>query len=87
MGEEKNFEREVLDRLITIELTLKTLTVACPQCQAKIVTHGEDIVALGASTKSAHHRIDSIYKVVGVICTVVGIVFTALNYIFSHGVR
>lgn len=89
MGEEKSFEREVLDRLITIETTLKSLTVQCPQCQAEIVASGKAIVALESSTKSAHHRIDGIKSTAGLIATIVGTVigavFTLVNFIINRG--
>lgn len=86
---EKEFEREVLDRLITVETLLKTLTVQCPQCQAKLITHGEEIVSLTASTKSAHHRIDGIYQAAGIVAaiisTVVGGIFTIVNFVLHGG--
>lgn len=89
MGEEKPFEREVLDRLITIETTLKNLTVTCPQCQAELIAHGKTIVALDASTKSSHHRIDGIYKAVGIVATIVSTVigglFSFINFILNRG--
>lgn len=91
LGEEKTFEREVLDRLITIETTLRNLTVTCPQCQAELIAHGKAIVALDASTKSAHHRITSIYKIAGIVATIVsaviGAIFTLVNFIIQRGVH
>lgn len=84
MPEEKNFEREVLDRLITIELTLKTLMTTCPQCQSKLAAHGEHLVAVDASTKSAHHRIDGVHKSVGLVATIIGVVFTLLNFVMNN---
>lgn len=89
LGEEKSFEREVLDRLITIETTLKSLTTICPQCQSELITHGKEIVALDASAKSAHHRIDGVYKTAGIVATVVsavvGGIFTLVNFILNRG--
>lgn len=89
MGETKTFEREVLDRLITIETTLKNLTVACPQCQAEIIALGKAVVALDASTKSAHHRVTGIYRTAGIVATivsaVVGGLFTLVNFVLSKG--
>ena len=89
MAAEKPFEREVLDRLITMENKIDTITTLCPQCQNKIDAHGLVLVAIEQSTKSAHHRIDGIYKEVGVISTIVGAVigglFTLLNYLSQKG--
>lgn len=89
MGEEKSFEREVLDRLITIETTLKSLSGTCPQCQTELIAHGKEIVALWASTKSSHHRITSIYKVAGIVATIVssviGGLFVLINFIIQRG--
>lgn len=84
MGDEKTFEREVLDRLITIETTLKTLTVQCPQCQAKLINHGETIVRLAASNESAHHRIDGVYKAASLISAGVGLFISLLNFLFNN---
>ena len=85
MGTEKTFEREVLDRLITMENKIDTITTLCPQCQLKIDAHGLALVAVEQSTKSAHHRIDGIYKEVGIISTMIGTIvggaFTLFNYI------
>ncbi|MDF2499402.1 MAG: hypothetical protein K0Q77_116 [Anaerosporomusa subterranea] len=84
MGEEKSFEREVLDRLITIETTLKSLTVQCPRCQDELIAHGKSIVSLDASTKSAHHRIDGVYKTAGIISATVGLLVSVLSFLFNN---
>lgn len=79
----------MLDRLITIETTLKNLTDTCPKCQSELITIGKEIVALGASAKSAHHRIDGVYKTAGIVATVVsavvGGIFTLVNFILTKG--
>lgn len=89
LGEEKSFEREVLDRLITIETTLKSLTVQCPRCQDELIAHGKSVVSLDASMKSAHHRIDGIKSAAGVmaaiITTTISVMFTLVNFILNRG--
>ncbi|TCL39942.1 hypothetical protein EV210_101140 [Anaerospora hongkongensis] len=84
MGEEKTFEREVLDRLIIIETTLKNLTVQCPRCQEELIFLGKAVVSLEASTKSAHHRIDGVYKTAGVISATVGLLVSFLSFLFNN---
>lgn len=89
MGEEKSFEREVLDRLITIETTLKSLTAQCPRCQDELIAHGKAIVGLEASTNSAHGRIDGIKSAAGVIAaiitTTISVAFTLVNFVLNRG--
>ena len=89
LEKEKPFEREVLDRLITMETKIDTIAVQCPQCQSKVGSHAVALATVDASTKSAHHRIDGIYKTVGiassVIGTVIGFIFTLLNFVLHKG--
>ena len=80
--------REVLDRLITIESTLKLLVQEHPACRAQVNNHSVMIAKIEGSTNSAHKRIDDmsnrIYKVVGVASTLVGIFASVLTWALSR---
>lgn len=79
MGEKEKFEREVLDRLIRMEIKVDTITVQCPPCQAKINAHDIAIATVDASSRSAHHRIDSVYKIAGLISAGIGIMIQLIT--------
>ena len=80
MGEPKTFEREVLDRLITMETKIDVITVQCPPCQTKINNHDIAIATVEASAKSAHHRIDSVYKIAGLISAGIGVMIQLISF-------
>ena len=76
----KPFEREVLDRLITMETKLDTITAQCPPCQTKINNHDILLATIEASAKSAHHRIDSVYKIAGLISVGIGLIIQLISF-------
>ena len=80
--------REVLDRLITIESTLKLLVQEHPTCKAQVNNHSVEIAETKNSVKSAHKRIDDmsnrIYKTVGISATLVGIFASVLTWALSR---
>ena len=80
--------REVLDRLITIESTLKLLVQEHPACRAQVNNHSVEIAETKNSVKSAHKRIDDmssrIYKTVGISATLVGIFASVLTWALSR---
>jgi len=88
LAEEKTFEREVLDRLITMETKLDAITSSCPKCQSDITAHGIALATLEASSKSAHHRIDSavdgMYKTAGAISAVVGAIVSGISFLLNY---
>ena len=80
--------REVLDRLITIESTLKLLVQEHPACKEQVNKHSVEIAETKNSVKSAHKRIDDmgnrIYKTVGISATLVGIFASVLTWALSR---
>ena len=80
--------REVLDRLITIESTLKLLVQEHPACRAQVNDHSVEIAEIKNSVRSAHKRIDDmsdrIYKTVGISATLVGIFASVLTWALSR---
>ena len=80
--------REVLDRLITIESTLKLLVQEHPACRAQVNNHSVMIAKIEGSTNSAHKRIDDmgsrIYKTVGISATLVGTFASVLTWALSR---
>jgi len=90
---EKPFERDVLDRLITMETKIDTITTQCPICQVKIGAHAIALATVESSVKSAHYRLDGIfdgiYKTAGIISAIVGVVVSGLfmlaEYLFQKG--
>lgn len=81
MGEQQDFEKEVLKRLTVIETKLEPFTDNCRDCQKIIGDQRTEIATLTASTRSAHHRLDSIKTDVGLLVTILGLVFTGLNFL------
>ncbi|MBU2704149.1 hypothetical protein Ga0466249_005303 [Sporomusaceae bacterium BoRhaA] len=71
MSEDK-FQREVLDRLISIETKQDNMIDTVADHSKTIIKHGEEIVDIRASTKSAHHRIDGIFWGAGILGTLAG---------------
>ena len=80
--------REVLDRLITIESTLKLLVQEHPACKEQVNKHSVEIAETKSSVRSAHKRIDDmsnrIYKTVGISATLVGIFASVLTWSLSR---
>ena len=64
---ETSFEREVRDRLISIETKQDTMIDLVNDHAKTISQHDRDIVRIDASTKSAHHRIDGICATAGLL--------------------
>lgn len=85
MGE-KEFEREVLDRLAVIETKLDPITVNCRDCNKLVSQHSVAIAEVTASTKSAHHRIDGVYRTAGIISTAIGLVLNVIAFAIQRGV-
>ena len=80
--------REVLDRLITIESTLKLLVAEHPACKEQVNKHSVMIAKIEGSANSAHERIDDmsdrIYKTVGISATLVGVFASILTWALSR---
>ena len=80
--------REVLDRLITIESTLKLLVQEHPACKEQVNKHSVEIAETKSSVRSAHKRIDDmsnrIYKTVGISATLVGVFASVLTWALSR---
>lgn len=85
---DKDFQREVLDRLISIETKQDAVIQTVSDHSKTIVKHGEEIVDIRASTKSAHHRIDGIFWGAGIIGglagTMVNICASILSKVGGH---
>lgn len=81
MSDEKTFEREVLDRLIKVETLLERVVGTCPTCQAKIQLLEIGQAKTDESAKSAHKRIDGVYKTATGISVGVGFVLQVIAYI------
>lgn len=85
MATEKPFEREVLDRLITMETKIDGITTQCPQCQIKIDLHAIELATLTASSKSAHHRIDGVYYAAGILGALAGWIANFMSGLWGKG--
>ncbi|HWR45798.1 hypothetical protein [Sporomusa sp.] len=76
-------------RITRVETKQYSLLQTCPTCQAEIREQGKANYQSSESAKSAHHRIDGIYKSAGIVATIVstviGTIFTVLNFIFKGG--
>lgn len=83
MGE-KDFEREVLDRLAIIETKLDPVLSNCRECNKIIGQHSVSIAELCADINSAHHRIDGVYNTAGIISTVIGVIVNLLAFAIQH---
>lgn len=82
MGE-KEFEREVLDRLIKVETLLQMVAGTCPGCQSKIQTLEIYAAKIDESAKSSHKRVDGIYRTAGAISAGVGAVLQLVSYVIQ----
>lgn len=56
---DEKVEREILDRLTRIEARQDLQLSQCQPCRSKVDAHEIAIAKLEASSKSAHHRLDS----------------------------
>ena len=81
---QNEFEREVLDRLLTIETKLEAVVSTCPQCQARINVLELASVKMEASTKSAHLRIDSVYKTVAFVAGAITLFMNIISFVIKQ---
>lgn len=70
MEKPENVILELIERTARIEAKLDLIADMLPQITKLQV----DIGKVEQSTKSAHHRIDNIYKVAGLISTIISVV-------------
>ena len=84
MGE-KEFEREVLDRLAIIETKIDPFLCQCHECQKTITEHSVHIAEIALSAKSAHHRIDGIFWGAGILGGIAGTVVNLIASALSKG--
>lgn len=82
---QESFDREVLTRLTQIETKIEMLLKECPINQARL--HDAEIKLRGveSSVKSAHYRIDGMYKVAGAIGAVVSLLINVLAFVMKGG--
>ena len=66
---------EALERIVRIETKLDMLVEMLPEIQRLQVAHER----AEQSAKSAHHRIDNIYKVAGLISTIISVVIALIG--------
>lgn len=66
---------EALERIVRIETKLDMLVEMIPKMQELQLAHER----AAQSAKSAHHRIDNIYKVAGLISTIVSVVIALIG--------
>ena len=64
---------EALERIVRIETKLDMLVEMLPEIQRVAHERAEQ------SAKSAHHRIDNIYKVAGLISTIISVVIALIG--------
>lgn len=82
---EKEFEREVLDRLAVIETKLDPIVHGCRDCQRMLNQHSIDLATVAASSKSAHYRIDGVYKTAAGVSAAVGLTLQAISFLLQRG--
>lgn len=75
---EKDFQREVIDRLARIETKQDSTAEAVSEHSRTISQHGERITVAEQSAKSAHHRINGIFATAGIFGGLAG---TVANFI------
>lgn len=66
---------EALERIVRIETKLDMLVEMLPEIQRLQVAHER----AEQSAKSAHNRIDNIYKVAGLISTIISVVIALIG--------
>ena len=81
---QNEFEREVLDRLIKIETQMSAMIAICPQCQARINALELASVKMEASTKSAHLRIDGVYKTVAFVAGAITLFMNVITFVIKQ---
>jgi len=81
MKEQNSLFREILDRVIGVETHQKIMLQTCPTCQTELIKQGKDIVAIDASAKSAHHRIDGLFTAATALGGIAGWV---ANFVAEH---
>lgn len=86
MGE-KEFEREVLGRLIKVETLLQMVASTCPGCQARIQALEIGAAKIDESAKSSHKRINGIYKTAGAISTAIGLLINGMAFLISQAAK
>ena len=84
MGD-KEFEREVLDRLAVIETKLDPVVHGGRDCQRVVNQHSVDLATVAASSKSAHHRIDGVYKTAAGVSAAVGFILQVAAFFIQRG--
>lgn len=84
MGE-KEFERELSDRLTRLETKMDIVLAQCPPCQARVQSHEIALAKLNESIKSAHERIDNVYRTAGYISAGVGLILQVVAFIIQGG--
>lgn len=72
--DENDFKQNLSERTARIETKVDMLIDLMPR-----MNHLDKQVArLESSVKSAHHRIDSVYKVAGVVATIISVIFNMI---------
>ena len=84
MGE-KEFEREVLDRLAIIETKLNPFVTQCRDCHKILTQHSIDLATVAASSKAAHHRIDGVYKTAAGVSAAIGFLLQVASFFLQKG--
>lgn len=56
---QQEFEREVLQRLASIEANQRHIVDECAPCRQKVDMLSIEVARIDASAKSAHHRLDT----------------------------
>jgi hypothetical protein len=82
---EKDFERELSDRLIRLEIKMDIVLAQCPPCQARVQAHDIALAKVDESAKSAHKRIDNVYRTAGYISAGVGFALQVIAFIIQRG--
>jgi hypothetical protein len=80
---EKPCEREVLDRLISIETKQDNMIDTVDDHSKTISQHDKDIVRIDARARSAHHRIDGIFWGAGALGAIAGTLVNCFASLWS----
>lgn len=84
MGNEDTL-RELSDRLIRLETKMDIVLSQCPPCQARVQSHDIALAKIDESAKSAHKRIDNVYRTAGYISAGVGFVLQVIAFVVQRG--
>ncbi|MDF2636823.1 MAG: hypothetical protein K0R78_3697 [Pelosinus sp.] len=79
-----DFQREVLDRMIVLETKMDVVISGCPTCKAKVDAQEIALAKTIESNKSAHHRIDEVYKTAGYISAGIGLVLQVIAFALQN---